>query len=105
MTHSRTDSQLHVVIAGAGVAGLEAMIALRQLARDRVALTMLAPEREFVYKPLSVGDPFALGPALHTPVAEITLDLNADLIRDGLAAVDADAHNVTLTEGQKVPYD
>ena len=35
--------QMHVVIAGGGVAALEAAIALRDLAGDRVDITMLAP--------------------------------------------------------------
>ena len=40
-----------VLIAGGGVAGLEALLALRHLAGDRVALTLLAPERQFTYRP------------------------------------------------------
>jgi sulfide:quinone oxidoreductase len=41
-------SGLHrVVIAGGGIAGLEALIALRDLAGDRVALTLVAPDPDF----------------------------------------------------------
>jgi sulfide:quinone oxidoreductase len=105
MTTARTNSQLHVVIAGAGVAGLEALIALRQLARDRVAITLLAPERAFVYRPLSVGEPFALGEPLKIPVAEIAAEFNVEVIRDGLAAVSPEQHTIRTTEGRTVSYD
>ena len=39
--------RFRVVIAGGGVAGLEALLALRDMAGDRVDLTLLAPEAEF----------------------------------------------------------
>ena len=35
----------------------------RSLAGDRVALTLVAPQPDFVYKPLLVEEPFDLGPA------------------------------------------
>ena len=54
---------LRVLIAGGGVAALEAAFALRELAGDRVAMTMLAPARDFVYRPMSVGEPFSSGRA------------------------------------------
>ena len=34
----------HVLIVGGGVAALEALMALRDLAGDRVAITLIAPE-------------------------------------------------------------
>lgn len=51
---------LKVLIAGAGPAGLEAALAVRELAGDRVTITLLAPEDELAYRPLSVADPFTL---------------------------------------------
>lgn len=105
MTSARSESKVHVVIAGAGVAGLEGLIALRQTARDRVAITLLAPEREFVYRPLSVGDPFALGSALTIPVASLAEDFHAEVIRDGLASVAPERHTLKTTEGREVAYD
>ena len=68
---------MHVVIAGGGVAALEAAIALRDLAGERVSITMLAPEEDFVFKPLSVGEPFALGDAQHVPLKKFAADLGS----------------------------
>ena len=47
-----------VVIAGGGVAALEATLALRALAEEAVSIEVIAPERDFVYRPLSVAQPF-----------------------------------------------
>jgi sulfide:quinone oxidoreductase len=52
---------LNVLIAGGGVAGLEALLALKQLAQERVVIEMLAPEPQFWYRPLATGEPFGLG--------------------------------------------
>jgi len=52
-----------VLIAGAGVAALEAALALRSLAADRVDVELLGAEHHFWYRPLSVTEPFGLGEA------------------------------------------
>ena len=50
-----------VLIVGGGPAGLEALIALRELAAERVSLTLLALTPDFNYKPLAVAEPFHPG--------------------------------------------
>ena len=52
-----------VLIAGGGVAALEAMVALRRLAEERVDIELLAPDRDFFYRPLAVAEPFGAGEA------------------------------------------
>jgi sulfide:quinone oxidoreductase len=105
MTEPNAPSSAHVVIAGGGVAALEALIALRELAGDRLRITLLAPEPDFVYRPLSVAEPFCLGHAAHHPLAEVARDFGAELARDGLAAVDPSSRTVTTTDGQTLSYD
>jgi 2-polyprenyl-6-methoxyphenol hydroxylase-like FAD-dependent oxidoreductase len=46
--NAKVSSPLRVVIAGGGVAGLEAALVLRDLAGERVSTTLLAPEQEYV---------------------------------------------------------
>ncbi len=48
---------LKVLIAGGGVAALEGLLALRELAGERVAITLLAPQEHFVYRALLTGEP------------------------------------------------
>jgi sulfide:quinone oxidoreductase len=94
-----------VVVAGGGVAGLETLLALRDLAGDRVALTLLTPEREFLYRPMSVAAPFARGRARRYDLADVARDVGADLVRGALERVDG-ARRVALTaDGGELPYD
>jgi len=94
-----------VLIAGGGVAALEAALALRELAGDRVAVTMLAPEAEFVYRPMRVREPFGYSQARHYSLEAIAEDLSVELIRDALKWLDPDARIVHTGEGEQLPYD
>lgn len=94
-----------VVIAGGGVAGLEALLALRDLAGDRVDLTLLSPEADFVYRPMAVAEPFGRGRADRHPLATIAADIGAQLIRDALAEVDPEARVAITATGQRLSYD
>src|SRR4051794_15191134 len=73
-----------VLVAGGGVAGLEALLALRDLAGDRAELTLLAPDDDFVYRPMAVAEPFSLGHRQHVPLADVARDVRARHVRDGL---------------------
>jgi sulfide:quinone oxidoreductase len=94
-----------VLIAGGGIGGLEAMIALRSLAGDRVAITLLDPAGEFLLRPLSVLDPFARPTPVQHPLARICADHGAAFVQDGLESVDADARAVTTSGGARLAYD
>jgi hypothetical protein len=54
VSSSGTTDPFRVVIAGGGVAALEAALALRELTGERVRTTLLSPEPEFVYRPMRV---------------------------------------------------
>jgi sulfide:quinone oxidoreductase len=96
---------LNLVIVGGGVAALETLIALRELAGDRVAMTLVAPEHDFVYRPLTVAEPFARGEARRYGLAEIAHEFGARFVPDALAALDAEARTVTTERGESLQYD
>jgi sulfide:quinone oxidoreductase len=102
---SSQDAPFRVLIAGGGVAGLEAAFALRELAGDRVALTILAPADEFVYRPMAVGEPFTAGWASHHSLGELAAAAGADHVRDGLGEVDSSDRLVHTTGGLELAYD
>jgi sulfide:quinone oxidoreductase len=103
-TNPRTDP-LHVVIAGGGVAALETMMALRSVAGDRVRITLLAPERDFHHRPMSVAEPFSIAHARHIALVAICADFAARHVRGALAAVEPDAHRVVTADGDELAYD
>jgi sulfide:quinone oxidoreductase len=96
---------LRVLIAGGGVAGLEALLALRDLAGERVELTLLSPEEEFVYRPMAVAEPFGRGRADRHPLADIAADVRAELIRGALVEVDPASRIAVASTGQRLSYD
>ncbi len=94
-----------VVIAGGGIAALEAMIGLRRLAGERVALRLVTPQRELAYPPLSVVEPFGLGEAPRFDLAEIARDHEAELDVDAAAGVDPTDRVLRTRSDSEIPYD
>jgi sulfide:quinone oxidoreductase len=104
--HPHPDADvLHVVVAGAGVGGLETSVALRGLVGHRVALTLVAPEDDFTVRALEVFEPFGLGRAQRYPLAELAGDLDVTFRRDAVARVERDERIVRLQSGDELAYD
>jgi sulfide:quinone oxidoreductase len=95
----------HVVIAGGGVGAVEAALALHDLAADEVSVTLVSPSDDFVYRPLSVGEPFTRTYAQHYGLSEIAEDAGAELVTDALVAVDAQARIARTAGGLQLPFD
>ena len=94
-----------VVICGGGIAGVEGLLRLRRLAGDRVQVTLVSPEGEFVYRPLAVREPFGLEGARRYPLGRIVSDAGATWVRDRAARIDGDARTVQTEGGREVSYD
>ena len=105
MTEHNNPIPGHVVIVGAGVAGLEALLALRALLGDRVEVTLISQHDLFVDRPVTVAEPFGLGSAARYSLPEIAADTGAEFIRGKVAAVDAEAHRVSLEESPDIAFD
>jgi sulfide:quinone oxidoreductase len=95
----------HVIVAGGGVAGLESALALRSLAFDSVDVTLLTPARQFVYRPLAVGEPFGLGETARYDLEPIAADRRFELLRDAIDAVEPHEHRVRTQGGLTLDYD
>jgi len=104
-TDDRTPEPFRVLLAGGGVASLEAALALRDLAADRVSLTMIAPNDELVYRPMTVREPFAYAAAERYPLEQMARDLGIRLMRDSFAGADQDGRVARTESGEDVPYD
>lgn len=94
-----------VLIAGAGVAALEAVLGLRALAGDRVAVTLLAPDAKFVNRAMAIDRPSAIGSVGALKVQDIADEFDVDRQRGSLAHVDAERHVVVTDRGHELEYD
>jgi sulfide:quinone oxidoreductase len=94
-----------VLIAGGGVTGVEALLAISDLAGDRVDLALVTPEPDFLYKPLLVEEPFGAAPAERHELAPLASERGARLVRGSLAGVRVDDHVAELDDGSELPYE
>ena len=94
----------HVLIAGGGVAALEAALALRALAEDRVRVELLAPEPQYWYRPLAAAEPFALGEVRHFELSSLASQMGASFSLGELVSVDTSRHLAYTSPGGVVPY-
>lgn len=103
-TEPPPDDRPEVVIAGGGIAALEALLALRDLAGDRVAISLVAPEPDFTYRPWAVEEPFTSQPPEHRALAPIAERLDATLHPHAVARVIPDEHVLELDDGSRLHY-
>jgi len=94
-----------VLVAGGGVAALEAILALRDLAEERVSIELVAPEPQFWYRPLAVLEPFGMGTVHGIELVEIAESCGAGFTLDAVVSVDADAHVARTRAGAEFEYD
>jgi sulfide:quinone oxidoreductase len=96
---------MRVVIAGGGVAGLEALLALSDLAEDLVDVELLSPNDEFVYRPLLAAEPFGAAEVLTVELERVARDAGARHTKDALIAIDPSARTVSTASGATLKYD
>jgi sulfide:quinone oxidoreductase len=95
----------HVVIAGGGVGALEGLLALQDLAGDRVHISVLTPARHLTYRAWSVAEPFGSEPARRYDWEHIAHDRGVRWIPDLVEAVRPDVRELDTRDGPPVPYD
>jgi sulfide:quinone oxidoreductase len=94
-----------VVVAGGGIAGLEALLALRELAGERVSLTLVEPREELTVRALAPGVAFGAGEAGRLRIDEVAGAAAAGVVRSALERVDTDARAIFTRDGERIGYD
>ncbi len=89
-----------VVVVGGGIAALEAIMALRDLAGDRVDITLVAADTDFVLRPLLAAE----GARRH-PLRDIAADFGVRFARGRVIAIDPAARRVAISGGDSCAYD
>ncbi len=94
-----------MLIAGGGIAAVEALLALRAHLGGTVEIEMLAPDPEFVLRPLAVGEPFGIGEARRLALPSIAAQQEAHFREGALEAVDPASTAVLTLTGEELTYD
>lgn len=94
-----------VLIAGAGVAGLEAALALRDMADDLVEVALYDPGREFAYRPFGIGEPYGTTRAFRYDLRRLSELCGASLRTSAIAAVEPERRIAVARDGERDSYD
>ena len=98
------------VILGGGIAGLEVLLALHDLAAGRTEVTLIAPNRRFTHKPLIVEEPFTLQPAKQRELEPTVREMGGQFVPGVVDAVHRERHTIVVSDDerryiQELPYD
>jgi sulfide:quinone oxidoreductase len=94
-----------VVIAGAGVAAVEAVLALRELAGPRVEIDLVAPAHALEQRAASVAAPFGFGAPAPLDLHDLANRYRVGLSEGELVGVDVEARRARLGSGDEREYD
>ena len=95
-----------IVIAGGGVAALEACLALRdRLSAADLDVTLLTPAERFDYRPLSVLEPFQGVSRWSLALATFAADQDVTVVHDALTAVGPHARVAVTGAADEIAYD
>jgi sulfide:quinone oxidoreductase len=92
-----------VLVAGGGAAAIEAALALTAIPGDRLRVELVTEETPWLYKPLSVVEPFAGAP--RTYAIDALKARGVKIHRDTLVAVNSAQGTVRLSSRTKLGYD
>jgi sulfide:quinone oxidoreductase len=105
MSENVVPNPFEVIVAGGGIAAIEALLAIRALAGDRARVTLVSPADELVYRPQAVAEPFEGPRAARYPLSVICAELGAERVVDKLTSVEDTTHVVFTEGGMRLPYD
>ena len=94
-----------MLIVGAGVAGLEALLALRALVGAHVEITIVSPETKFVNASMAVNEPSKPRRRHGLPLKDVASDLSARWHRGSVQRVDTERRKVVTNDGAELAYD
>jgi sulfide:quinone oxidoreductase len=94
-----------ILIAGGGVAAIEAIAALRALAGPLPHITLLAPETRMTQRPASVAAPFGFGAPGSLPLEEIARRAPFESRVGSLAEVDPGTYTARTDWSEEIPFD
>lgn len=98
-------NRARVLIAGGGVASIEATLALGDICGERIEIEVFSPRRDFVYRPYAVGEPFGTAHVLRYDLPDLLALCGATFHPERVTEVDAERRFLTTRNGERHPYD
>jgi sulfide:quinone oxidoreductase len=94
-----------VLVVGGGVGALEAVLALRDLAGEKIAVEICAARPDFVYRPFAVGEPYGASRVIRYELERLAQLSDAKFRLENVAAIDPATRCATSHDGAEIPYD
>jgi sulfide:quinone oxidoreductase len=94
-----------VCVVGAGTAGLEGLLSARAALGPEAQLRLIAPDREFRYRPMSAGSLFIPAEERGVAIAELAAQAGADWVADRAVAVSEADREVLTRDGDTFGFD
>lgn len=105
MADDRYGKSRKVLIAGGGIAGIEAALALRDLAGGLVEVELHDPRRQFVFRPFAVGEPYGTARVFRYDLERLADLCGASYRPDGIVAIEPRERLAIGRDGKRVRYD
>ncbi|MGC2374944.1 MAG: FAD-dependent oxidoreductase [Solirubrobacteraceae bacterium] len=100
-----SSDRAHVLVVGGGFGGVEAMLALRALAPERVRVSLVSGSPLLAYKPAATTEAFDETPPRTYDLQAIAADAGASFRLDRVEAVAPHDHSVRLASFAHLDYD
>jgi sulfide:quinone oxidoreductase len=94
-----------VLIAGAGLGGIEAALALDDLAGNLVDVELCDTRSEFVFRPFVVAEPYGAVRSFRYELESLARRCGATFRPGTVATVDADRRRLVFEDGERIAYD
>jgi sulfide:quinone oxidoreductase len=94
-----------VCVVGAGTAGLEGLLCAHEVLGAKVELRLIAPEREFRYRPMSAGSLFRPAEERGVAIADLVAHAGATWVGDRAGVVREAERQLLTRAGDTVDFD
>jgi sulfide:quinone oxidoreductase len=94
-----------VLIVGAGIAGLEAALALDDLAGERVDVELCDAQREFVFRPFTVAEPYGATRSFRYDLDDLCQRCGASFRHGAIASVEPGDRRAIREDGERLDFD